>query len=141
MKKSLGVICVFAVVLLGFVMASSASAQVAAAPDPALAAVFAGASLPQADLMPKPTLKCGVVCITQAMHTSSTISASGSTCKDAKISLDSQLTAVATNDCVNAHSAYGACNLLVHDMPCTPFGNTGYKIQGYITYACSINTC
>src|SRR4029077_9628824 len=142
MKKSLGGSSVFAVVLLGFALASSASAQIATAtPDPALAAVFAGASLPQADLMPKPTPKCGLVCFGGA-HTSPTISGSGSSCTNATNSLNSQLTDIAANDCINVRLFDGVCNIVIHDTTtCTLIGSGTYQIKGYATYACKINNC
>jgi hypothetical protein len=140
MKRNLGVKLAFAAAL-GLALAASASARVATTtPDPALAAVFAGASLLQADLMPKPTLKCGLVCLNLPTHTSATISATGATCNAAVTSLYTQLGDIATNDCVNVRHTDGTCNVLVHAMPCTPFG-TGYKAQGYVTYSCSVNTC
>jgi hypothetical protein len=143
MKKSPGVSTVFAVVLLGFALSSSASAQtVPAAPDPALAAVFAGAALPQADLMPKPTLKCGLKCFTNLMHTSPTISGSGSSCTNATNSLNSQLASIAANDCINVRLFDGVCDIVDHDTTaCTLIGSGAYQIQGYATYACSINNC
>jgi hypothetical protein len=143
MKKSLGVICVFAVVLLGFVMTSSAAAQAApTTPDPEMAAVFAGASaLPQADMMPKPTLKCGLRCLS-GTHTSPTISGSGSSCTNATNSLNTQLHDIASNDCVNVRFFDGTCNVLIHDTTaCTLIGSGAYQIQGYATYSCSFSTC
>ena len=140
MKKNLAFMVLLAATL-GFT--ANASAQAASTvPDPEMAAVFAGASaLPQADLMPKPILKCGLMCLNLPMHTSATISATGSTCNAAVSSLYTQLGNIANNDCVTVRHTDGTCNLLVHTMPCTPFGNTGYKVQGYVTYSCSINTC
>jgi hypothetical protein len=144
MKKSPGVSSVFAVVLLGFALVASASAQAAPTmPDPALAAVFAGASsLPQADLMPKPTLKCGLKCFANLMHTSPTISGSGSSCTNATNSLNTQLHDIAANDCINVRLWDGVCDIVDHDTTaCTLIGSGAYQIQGYATYACSINNC
>jgi hypothetical protein len=139
MKKNLGFIFVFAATL-GF--ASHASAQaVAATPDPAMAAVFAGASLPQTDLMPKPAQKCGLVCF-GGTHTSRTISGSGSSCTNATNSLNSQLADIAAGDCIDVRQFDGVCNIVDHDTTaCTLIGSGTYQIQGYATYACKINNC
>lgn len=143
MKKSPGVSTVFAVVLLGFALVASASAQAApTTPDPALAAVFAGASsLPQADLMPKPTLKCGGTCLTRVQHTSPTISGSGSSCTNASNSLSSQLNDIADTDCAN-RAFDGYCTFVIHDTTsCTLIGTGTYQIKGYATYACTFISC
>ena len=142
MKRSLGVMFTF-VAALGLALAASASAQVATTtPDPEMAAVFAGApALPQADMMPKPTLKCGNRCF-GGVHTSPTISGSGSSCTNATNSLNSQLTDIAGNDCVNVRQFDGVCNIVVHDTTtCTLIGSGTYQIKGYATYACKINNC
>jgi hypothetical protein len=142
MKRSLGLMFAF-VAALGFALASSAAAQVATTtPDPEMAAVFAGASsLPQADLMPKPTLKCGLRCF-GGTHTSPTISGSGSSCTNATNSLNAQLNDIASNDCVNVRLFDGTCNIVIHyTTTCTLIGSGTYQIHGYATYSCSINTC
>ena len=142
MKKLLVMIVAFATAQLGLTLAAGAQA-VPAAPDPALAAVFAGASsLPQADLMPKPTLKCGNKCYGNIVHTSPTISGSGSSCTNATNSLNSQLADIAVNDCVDVRLWDGVCNIVDHDTTaCTLIGSGTYQIKGYATYACSISTC
>lgn len=142
MKRSLGGMFIF-VAALGLALVASASAQAATTtPDPEMAAVFAGASsLPQADMMPKPTLKCGLRCF-GGTHTSPTISGSGSSCTNATNSLNSQLTDIASNDCVNVRLFDGTCNIVIHDTTaCTLIGSGAYQIKGYATYSCSINTC
>ena len=143
MNRSFGVNCVFAAVLLGFTLVSGASAQVApATPDPALAAVFAGATLPQTDLMPKPTTRCGMTCLGAIHHTTATISGSGSSCTVAQNSLNSQLQNIASNDCVNVRFFDGTCNFVVHDTTtCTSIGGGAFQIQGNATYSCSVINC
>ncbi|HSS50044.1 MAG TPA: hypothetical protein VLX28_13995 [Thermoanaerobaculia bacterium] len=143
MKQSLGVSCVFAAVLLGFALISGASAQIApATPDPALAAVFAGASLPQTDLMPKPTPRCGMTCLGRIKHTTPTISGSGANCTAAQNSLNSQLQSIASNNCVNNLFFDGVCNFVVTDTTsCTSIGGGAFQIQGNATYACSVINC
>jgi hypothetical protein len=142
MKRNLGVRFIFAFGILGFALAASASAQVApATPDPALAAVFAEVSLPQTDLMPKPSLKCGQICLA-IQHTSPTISGSGSSCTAAKSSLNSQLQDIADNDCVNNRHWDGSCNVVIHyTTTCTMIGSGAYQINGYATYNCSTTNC
>lgn len=142
MKRSLTLSFAFAATILGFALTSSASAQVATTPEPALAAVFAEQSLPQTDLMPKPTLKCGLMCIPRIQHTTPTISGSGSNCTNATNSLNTQLHDIASNDCVNVRFFDGTCNIVIHyTTACTLIGSGAYQIQGYATYACSINNC
>jgi hypothetical protein len=143
MKRSLGVSCVFAAVLLAFALVSGASAQVApATPDPVLAAVFAGASLPQTDLIPKPTNQCGMTCLGRIHHTSPTISGSGANCTAAQNSLNSQLQSIASNNCVNNLFFDGVCNFVVTDTTsCTFLGGGTYQIMGYATYSCSVINC
>ncbi len=143
MTRSSGLSFAFAAVVLGFTLVSSASAQTPSpTPDPEMAAVFAGASsLPQADMMPKPTLKCGLRCF-GGTHTSPTISGSGSNCTNATNSLNAQLHDIASNDCVNVRLFDGTCNIVIHyTTACTLIGSGAYQIQGYATYSCSINTC
>jgi hypothetical protein len=143
MKRSLGVSCLFAAVLLGFALVSGASAQaVPATPEPALAAVFAGASLPQTDLVPKPTPQCGMTCLPRIHHTTPTISGSGASCAAAQSSLNSQLKSIASNNCVNNLFFDGVCNFVVTDTTsCTFLGGGTYQIQGYATYSCSVINC
>jgi hypothetical protein len=143
MNRNFSVHCVFAAVLLGFALVSGASAQVAlATPDPALAAVFAGATLPQTDLMPKPTVQCGMTCVGAIHHTTPTISGSGSNCTNAQNSLNSQLRDIASNDCVNNRFFDGTCNIVIHDTTsCTLIGGGTYQIQGYAMYNCSVINC
>jgi hypothetical protein len=143
MTRSRGVSFVFAAVLLGFALVSSVSAQVVAAkPDPALASVFAGQSLPQTDLIPKPVLQCGPICITALHFTSPTISGSGSSCTAAQTSLNSQLQSIARGDCVNNEGFLGACNIVIHNTTtCTMIGSGAWQIQGYATYNCRDTTC
>jgi hypothetical protein len=144
MKRSLAVSSVFAVVLLGFVLVASASAQTpSAAADPALAAVFAGESLsPTAPgFIPAPTNKCGAFCDTTYHGLTTTISGSGSTCTSATSSLMSQLQNIAVADCRN-YSGFGQCNLLVHDTTsCTLIAPGTWQIQGYGTYNCRDTSC
>jgi hypothetical protein len=140
MIRSRGVSLVSAAVLLGFALVASASAQTATqTPDPALATVFAGASLPQADLMPKPTLKCGKTCLTALHFTTPTISGSGANCTAAQSSLNSQLTNIAANDCVPEFD--GLCNFGVHATSCKMIGSGAYQVQGYATFNCSVINC
>ncbi|HEX4959947.1 MAG TPA: hypothetical protein VF173_03845 [Thermoanaerobaculia bacterium] len=143
MKRNFGVHCVFAAVLLGLALVSGASAQVApATPDPALAGVFAGASLPQTDMIPKPTPRCGNVCLGNIHHTTPTISGSGSSCTVAQNSLNSQLRDIASNDCVNVRFFDGTCNIVIHNTTsCTMIGSGAFQIQGNATYSCSVNNC
>jgi hypothetical protein len=133
----------FAAVLLGFALVASASAQTPPpAPDPALAAVFAGQSLPQADLIPKPVLQCGPICFTALHFTSPTISGSGSSCTAAQTSLNSQLQSIARGDCINNEGFLGACNVVIHNTTtCTMIGSGAWQIQGYATYNCKDTTC
>jgi hypothetical protein len=141
MNRSFGFNCVFAAVLLGFALVSGASAQVApATPDPALAAVFAGATLPQTDLIPKPTAQCGMTCLAAIHLTTPTISGSGSNCTNAQNSLNSQLHDIARNFCTTNFD--GTCNVVIHDTTsCTLIGGGTYQIQGYATYSCSVINC
>lgn len=143
MMRSRGVSLALAAVTLGFALVASVSAQVPSqAPDPEMAAVFAAQTLPQADLMPKPALKCGNVCFPRITHTSPTISGSGSSCANATSVLNSQLHSIAANDCLNVQQFDGLCNLVDHyTTACTLIGSGAYQIQGYATYACSINNC
>jgi hypothetical protein len=143
MKRSLGVSCAFAAVLLGFALVSGATAQVVpATPEPALAAVFVGASLPQTDLVPKPTPQCGMTCLGRVHHTTPTISGSGSSCTAAQSSLNSQLQDIASNNCVNNLFWDGVCNFVVNDTTsCTLIGGGTYQIQGNATYSCSFINC
>jgi hypothetical protein len=139
--RSRGVSFALAAVILGFILAASISAQTPPSPDAAMAAVFAGGSLPQTDLMPKPVLKCGGTCLIRAQHTSPTISGSGSSCTNATNSLNTQLEDIADNDCVNrAFDSY--CSFVVHDTTsCTLIGTGTYQIKGYATYACTFISC
>lgn len=141
MSVRVSVISGLAVIFLVSLLAPAASAQTVPAPDPALAAVFAGASLPQADLMPKPALKCGPICL--SLHfTTATISGSGSSCTAAQSSLSSQLQNIATGHCVNDLAFLGSCNFMVHDTTsCTLIATGTYQFQGYATYNCRDTNC
>lgn len=141
MNRSFGMNCVFAAVLLGIALVVGASAQVApATPDPALAAVFAGVSLPQADLMPQPAARCGLVCLAASHRTTPTISGSGSSCTVAQSNLTSQLRNIATSFCTTNFD--GTCNFVVHDTTsCTSIGSGAFQIQGNATYNCSVSNC
>jgi hypothetical protein len=140
MKKLLVMIAALATAQLGLTLAAGAQV-VPAAPDPELAAVFAGGSLPQADLMPKPVLKCGGTCLTRVQHTSPTISGSGSSCTNASNSLSLQLNDIADTDCAN-RAFDGYCTFVIHDTTsCTLIGTGTYQIKGYATYACAFISC
>jgi hypothetical protein len=134
---------VLAAVVLGFALASSASTQVVpATPDPEMAAVFAEQSLPQADLMPKPVLKCGPICIGGLHFTTPTISGSGSSCTTAQSSLNSQLQNIASGHCVNDEGFLGSCNVVIHNTTtCTLIAPGTWQIQGYATYNCRDTNC
>jgi len=142
MKRNLGTSFLLTAGILGFTLASGAAAQIApAAPDPALAAVFAQVSLPQTDLMPKPSLKCSLTCL-PFQNTTPTISGSGSSCTAATNSLRSQLQDIAENDCVNNRNKEGSCSLVFYETTtCTLIGSGTYQITGYATYHCGITTC
>jgi hypothetical protein len=133
----------FAAVLLGFALVAGASAQTPpATPDPALAAVFAEQSLPQTDMIPKPVLKCGPICLGALHFTTPTISGSGSSCTAAQSSLNSQLQNIASGHCVNDLGFLGSCNFVVHDTTsCTLIGTGTWQIQGNATYACKDTNC
>ena len=133
----------FVAAFLGSILAASASAQaLPPAPDPALAAVFAEASLPQADLMPKPVLKCGPICIGSIHFTTPTISGSGSSCTSAQSSLNSQLQNIASGNCANNLGFIGSCNVVIHNTTtCTLIAPGTYQIQGYATYNCRDTNC
>jgi hypothetical protein len=143
MKARLRRTLILAATFAGVALASSASAQtVPAMPDPALAAVFAEQSLPQADLMPKPVLKCGPICFGALHLTTPTISGSGSSCTAAQSSLNSQLQNIARGHCVNDLGFLGSCNFVVHDTTsCTLIGSGTWQIQGYATYSCKDTSC
>jgi hypothetical protein len=132
-----------AVVALISLLAPAASAQTAPAPALAMAEVFAGASLvPQDDLMPKPVLKCGPICLGSLHFTTATISGSGSSCTAAQTSLNSQLQNIATGHCVNDLAFLGSCNFVVHNTTsCTLIATGTYQIQGYATYSCRDTNC
>src|SRR5436305_13182060 len=138
MTRSRGVSFAFAAVVLGFALVGSASAQTPPqTPDRALAAVFAGESLPQTlapGLMPAPITKCGAFCDTTFHGTTATISGSGSDCTHASSSLMSQIQNIAVADCRN-YSGFGQCNLAIHDTTsCTLIAPGTWQIQGYGTY-------
>jgi|GEM_PF-3461288 len=143
MTRGRGLSSLFAAVLLGFALVASASAQAApATPDPDLAAVFAEQSLPQVDMMPKPVLKCGPICIAGLHFTTPTISGSGSSCTAAQSSLNSQLQSIASGHCVNDLAFLGTCNFVVHNTTsCTLIGGGAWQIQGYATYNCRDTNC
>lgn len=142
MSVRVSVVSGLAVIFLVCLLAPAASAQTAPAPDPALAAVFAGESLSQADLMPKPALKCGPICITALKFTTATISGSGPDCTTAQSSLNSQLQSIARAHCVNDEGFLGQCDLVVHNTTsCTLIAPGTYQIQGYATYNCKDTTC
>ena len=143
MTRSRGVSFVLAAVLLGFALAASVSAQTPSPrPDASLAAVFAGQSLPQADLIPKPVQQCGPICFTTLHLTTPTISGSGSSCTAAQTSLDSQLASIAKGDCLNNLGYLGSCNVVDHNTTtCTMIGSGAWQIQGYATYSCKDTTC
>jgi hypothetical protein len=142
MTRSHGVSSVLAAVLLGFALVASASAQTPpATPDPALVAVFAGQSLPQTDMIPKPVQKCGPICL--GIHfTTPTIAGSGSSCTAAQSSLNSQLQNIASGRCVDTLFFIGYCNFVVHDTTtCTLIGAGTWQIQGNATYNCKDTNC
>jgi hypothetical protein len=143
MKQSPGVSTVFAVVLLGFALVASASAQaVPAAPDPALAAVFAEQTLPQVDMIPKPVLKCGPICFTSLHLTTATVSGAGPDCTTAQNSLNSQLQSLAKGHCVNDLGFLGSCSVVIHNTTtCTMIAAGTWQIQGYATYSCKDTSC
>jgi hypothetical protein len=64
MKKSMGVGVVFAAVLLMVALGSASAQTVTAAPDAALAAVFAANSVPQSSGVRLAALACGLFCDT-----------------------------------------------------------------------------
>jgi hypothetical protein len=142
MSVRVSVVSGLAVLCLVSLLAPAASAQTAPTPDPALAAVFAGESLPQADLMPKPVLKCGPICIGSIHFTTATISGSGPDCTSAQNSLNSQLQSIARAHCVNDEGFLGSCNVVIHNTTsCTLIAPGTYQIQGYATYNCKDTTC
>jgi hypothetical protein len=143
MKASLCRTLILAAAFAGVALVASASAQaVPAMPDPALAAVFAEQSLPQADQMPKPVLKCGPICFSGLHLTTPTISGSGSSCTAAQSSLNSQLQNIARGHCVNDLGFLGSCNFVVHNTTsCTLIGSGTWQIQGYATYSCKDTNC
>lgn len=141
MSVRVSVISGLAVVfLVSLLAAPAASAQTA--PDPALAEVFAGASLPQGDMVPKPVLKCGPICFTALHLTTATISGSGPDCTSAQSSLNSQLQSIARAHCINDLGFLGQCNFVVHNTTsCTLIAPGTYQIQGYATYSCKDTNC
>jgi hypothetical protein len=141
MKRRLVTSSVLAAGILGFTLVSGAEAQVAlATPSQTLAAIFAGVSLPQADLMPEPELKCSLTCL-PFNRTSPTITASGASCTSATSSLISQLQAIVDADCVNRNKD-GYCNFVLHPTTsCTLTESGAYEITGFATYNCGITTC
>jgi hypothetical protein len=145
MKRNLGVRFAFAAVALGFALGASASAQTPSqAPDSAMAAVFAGESLPQAPfsgLIPAPTNKCGIFCDTSYLGTTATLSSSGSDCDSASNSLKLQLQSEAGGDCQD-YSGFNQCQLTVHDTTtCTMTAPGTWQIQGYATFHCRADNC
>ena len=144
MSARVSVVSGLAVIVLMSLLSAAASAQAAPAPDPGLAAVFAGQSPAPNEpngLMPKPALKCGPICL--SIHfTTTTISGSGSTCTNAQSSLNSQLQNIASGHCVNDLGFLGSCNFVVHDTTsCTLIATGTYQIQGYATYNCRDTNC
>jgi hypothetical protein len=144
MKRSLGLTFALSVVLLGSTLVPSAFAQaLPTPPDPALAAVFAAASLqqaPQSGFLPQPIKKCGPICIPRPVYTTATISGSGSSCTAAESSLSSQLHGIALTKCQQL--AIGVCNFVETDTTsCTLIAPGTYQIQGYAKYQCSDTTC
>jgi len=106
-----------------------------------MAEVFSAQSLPPSDLLPAPVLKCGPICFA-GVHTTATISGSGSSCTAAQTSLNSQLANIATGYCVNTLGDLGTCTVVEHNTTaCTLIGTGTYQIQGYETYHCRDSTC
>jgi hypothetical protein len=148
MKRSLRGIFVSATlsatVLLGMAAASVSAQAVPTTPDPALAAVFAGASLPQSPssgLMPEPTYKCGLYCDTTSSSVTPTLSGSGADCTSAQSSLTSQIQNDATTEC-RADTGFGHCNLTIYNTTsCTLTATGTYEVDGYGTYSCRDSSC
>jgi hypothetical protein len=141
MKKSLSVGVVFAVLLILSALAASAQAATAA-PDPALAAVFAEHSVPQSSGIRRASITCGPFCDTSIHETSATISGSGSDCTTAQASLTSQLQNIARGQCQNFWGDITYCQLVVHTTTaCTLIAPGTYQIQGYATYSCRDTSC
>jgi hypothetical protein len=141
MKKSMGVVFVFGVVLL--VSALGASAQtVTASPDPALSAVFAAASGQAQVSGIRKSVTCGPFCDTSIHETTATISGSGSDCTTAQSSLTSQLQTIARGQCQNFWGDLNYCQLVVHTTTaCTLIAPGTWQVQGYATYSCRDTTC
>lgn len=141
MKKSLVVVFVFVVVLLASVLGASAQ-TVTAAPDPAMAAVFAAVSGHQMSGIRPASITCGPFCDTSIQETTTIISGSGSDCTTAQSSLTSQLQTIAKGQCQNYWGDISYCQLVVHTTTaCTLIAPGTYQIQGYATYSCRDTTC
>lgn len=141
MKKSMGVMGVFAVMLLVPVLGASAQRSTPA-PDPALAAVFAAVSRPQSSGIRPRAVACGPFCDTSIHETSATISGSGGDCTTAQSSLTSQLQSIAKARCQNYWGDITYCSLVVHTtVACTLIAPGTYQVQGYATYSCRDNNC
>jgi len=121
---------------------SAGSAEtIAAAYDPALAAVFAAKSLPAS---PHSGIRLAATsctrCFLTSTYTSTTATGSGSSCTSAQSNLNSQLQSIANQKCQSQQDD-GACNLQVHNTTsCTLVSGT-YRIQGYATFSCADFVC
>ena len=132
-KKNL----VFLSVLLLASLFGALTLAAAPAPDPALADVFSARSV----LHPSGIrlASSGVYCDFSHQHTSPTMSASGSTCADAKNNLASNLTSYADNDCVADWTDYPACKVVViynNDACISGSASGAYSTMGHATYDC-----
>jgi len=142
MKKSLGVLVVFAVVLLASALGAYAQTVAPAPVDPALAAVFAASEKGQLSGIRNKAVTCGPFCDTSIQETTAVISGSGSDCTTAQSSLTSQLQTIARGQCQNFWGDLSYCQLVVHNTTaCTLIAPGTYQIQGYATYSCKDTTC
>lgn len=139
MKRVPVLALILAVAVLCTLGSSARALSAPAAND--MAEVFSAQSLPQSDLLPAPVLKCGPICFS-GVHTTATISGSGSSCTAAQTSLNSQLANIATGYCVNTLGDLGTCTVVEHNTTaCTLISAGTYQIQGYETYHCRDSTC
>ncbi|MFL6259236.1 MAG: hypothetical protein ACJ76Y_05940 [Thermoanaerobaculia bacterium] len=135
------VVLAFVVVLLASALGGSAQAVAPAPVDPALVAVFAANSGPQASGVRK-SITCGPFCDTSIHETTAVISGSGSDCTTAQSSLTSQLQTIARGQCQNFWGDLNYCQLVVHTTTaCTLIAPGTWQIQGYATYSCRDTTC
>jgi hypothetical protein len=90
--------------------------------------------------MPKPELKCGIVCL-NFHSTTRTIGGFGADCTTAQSSLNSQLQDIAKRACVDSYAFIGSCNVAIHDTTTCALTAGTWQIQGYATFNCKDTSC